>query len=65
MVTMESDGQHNPDQIPDIVKPKIEESFDIVIGSRFLGHRDTQRVPRNRTLGIKAITKLTTICVVR
>jgi glycosyltransferase involved in cell wall biosynthesis len=59
MVTMDSDGQHNPDQIPDIVKPIIEESFDIVVGSRFLGHRDTQKVPRYRTLGIKAITKLT------
>jgi Glycosyl transferase family 2 len=59
MVTMDSDGQHNPDQIPDIVKPIIEESFDIVVGSRFLGHKDTQRVPRYRTLGIKAITKLT------
>ena len=59
MVTMDSDGQHNPDQIPDIVKPIIEEGFDIVVGSRFLGHKDTQRVPRYRTLGIKAITKLT------
>ena len=58
MVTMDSDGQHNPDQIPDIVKPIIEEGFDIVVGSRFLSLKDTQRVPRYRTLGIKAITKL-------
>lgn len=58
MVTMDSDGQHNPDQIPDIVKPIIEEGFDIVVGSRFLSLRDTQRVPRYRTIGIKAITRL-------
>src|SRR5215208_5069671 len=58
MVTMDSDGQHNPDQIPDIVKPIIEQGFDMVIGSRFLSLRDTQRVPRYRTVGIKAITKL-------
>jgi glycosyltransferase involved in cell wall biosynthesis len=59
MVTMDSDGQHNPDQIPDVVKPIIEEGFDVVIGSRFMSLRDTQRVPRYRSLGIKVITKLT------
>jgi len=59
MVTIDSDGQHNPDQIPDIIKPIIEEDFEMVAGSRFLDHKDTQRVPRYRSLGIKTITKLT------
>ena len=58
MVTMDSDGQHNPDQIPDIIKPVIEEGIDMVIGSRFISLKDTQRVPRYRTFGIKAITRL-------
>jgi glycosyltransferase involved in cell wall biosynthesis len=58
MVTIDSDGQHNPDQIPDIVKPVIEESFDMVIGSRFINHCDAQRVPLYGSLGIKTITKL-------
>jgi glycosyltransferase involved in cell wall biosynthesis len=58
MVTMDSDGQHNPDQIPDVIKPILEEGFDVVIGSRFMSLRDTQRVPRYRSLGIKVITKL-------
>jgi glycosyltransferase involved in cell wall biosynthesis len=58
MVTIDSDGQHNPDQISDVVKPIIEEGFDMAIGSRFLGQRDKQRVPRYRTFGIKAITRL-------
>jgi glycosyltransferase involved in cell wall biosynthesis len=58
MVTMDSDGQHNPEQIPDIIKPIVEEGIDMVIGSRFMSLKDTQRVPRYRTLGIKAITKL-------
>ena len=58
MVTIDSDGQHNPDQIPDVVKPIIEEGFDMVVGSRFLSLKDTQRVPRYRSLGIKTITKL-------
>src|SRR5919106_2241218 len=58
MVTIDSDGQHNPDQIPDIVKPIIEEGFDMVVGSRFLSPKDTQKVPRYRSLGIRTITKL-------
>jgi glycosyltransferase involved in cell wall biosynthesis len=59
MVTLDSDGQHNPDQIPDIIKPIIEEGFDMVIGSRFLNLEDKQRVPKYRSIGIKTITKLT------
>lgn len=58
MVTLDSDGQHNPDQIPDIIEP-IKQGFDLVIGSRYLRHDDKQKVPRFRSLGIKTITKLT------
>jgi glycosyltransferase involved in cell wall biosynthesis len=58
MVTIDSDGQHNPDQIPNVIKPIIEEGFEIVVGSRFLNFKDTQRVPRYRSLGIKTITRL-------
>jgi glycosyltransferase involved in cell wall biosynthesis len=58
MVTIDSDGQHNPDQIPDVIKPIVEEGFEIVVGSRFLNAKDMQRVPRYRSLGIKTITRL-------
>jgi glycosyltransferase involved in cell wall biosynthesis len=58
MVTIDSDGQHSPDQIPDIVKPIIEEGLDMVIGSRFLSPQDAHKVPKYRSLGIKTITKL-------
>ena len=58
MVTLDSDGQHNPDQIPDVIKPIIEEGFEIVVGSRFLNPNDTQGVPKYRSLGIKTITRL-------
>jgi glycosyltransferase involved in cell wall biosynthesis len=58
MVTIDSDGQHNPDQIPDVIKPIIEEGFEIVVGSRFLNSKDTQQVPRYRSFGIKTITRL-------
>ena len=58
MVTLDSDGQHDPDQIPELIKP-LKHGFDIVIGSRFLNNSDKQKVPKYRTLGIKTITKLT------
>lgn len=58
MVTLDSDGQHSPSQIPNVIKPVIEEGYDLVIGSRFLNHEDSKKVPAYRTLGIKTITKL-------
>ena len=39
MVTLDSDGQHNPDQIPDLIEP-LRQGFDVVIGSRFLRNDD-------------------------
>jgi len=59
MITLDSDGQHNPDQIPRLLEPLRAQNFDIVIGSRFLNKDDIEKVPRYRTFGIKTITKLT------
>jgi glycosyltransferase involved in cell wall biosynthesis len=36
IVTMDSDGQHNPEEISALVRCLIEGSFDVVIGSRIL-----------------------------
>jgi glycosyltransferase involved in cell wall biosynthesis len=59
MVTLDSDGQHNPDQIPLLIEPLLKQRFDMVIGSRFLNSNDKEKVPRYRSFGIKTITKLT------
>jgi glycosyltransferase involved in cell wall biosynthesis len=59
MVTLDSDGQHNPDQIPQLIEPLLKQGFDIVIGSRFLNSNDKEKVPRYRSFGIRTITKLT------
>ena len=37
IVTMDSDGQHNPEEIPYLIKLIINNQADIVIGSRYLG----------------------------
>lgn len=58
MLTIDSDGQHNPDQIPSIIEPILKNQADIVIGSRFLVKGDSEKVPMYRTIGIKTITKL-------
>jgi glycosyltransferase involved in cell wall biosynthesis len=59
MITLDSDGQHDPDQIPYVLEPVLEHQCDIAIGSRFLNHTDKEKVPMYRSLGIKTITKLT------
>jgi glycosyltransferase involved in cell wall biosynthesis len=64
MVTLDSDGQHNPDQIPHVIEP-LKQGFDLVIGSRFLRNDDKEKVPRYRSFGIKTITKLTQVASYR
>ena len=48
IVTLDADGQHDPDEIPKIIKPIIEDKADIVIGSRFLV---SQPIPIFRRMG--------------
>lgn len=38
IVNTDGDFQYNQKQIPDLIKPIIEQQADIVLGSRFLGH---------------------------
>ena len=59
MVTLDSDGQHDPDQIPIVLEPILSGQADLVIGSRFMNRQDRQKVPGYRSIGIKAITKVT------
>jgi len=53
MVTLDADGQHDPDYIPRLIEPVMRGEADIVIGSRFLaGEAD---IPAYRRIGIKII----------
>jgi len=54
MVTLDGDGQHDPEQIPTLVNALIKNSVDIVIGSRFLDKNTNS--PSYRKAGIKIIT---------
>ena len=54
MVTLDGDGQHDPDQIPDLINVILKHNVDVVIGSRSL--RDEKDLPSYRRAGIKIIT---------
>lgn len=54
MVTLDGDGQHNPDQIPDLINVILKHQVDVVIGSRSL--KDDKNLPSYRKAGIKIIT---------
>jgi hypothetical protein len=58
LVTFDSDGQHDPDEIPLLLKPIEDGVADVVLGSRFKDKNGTADMPFYRRLGIKIITKL-------
>ena len=47
IVTMDSDGQHDPKDIRKLVRPILEDKADVVIGSRMLNTKD---MPQSRIL---------------
>jgi len=55
VVTLDGDGQHDPNEIPVLVKPLLEGKADVTIGSRFLREA---KVSRYRKFGIDVITWL-------
>lgn len=57
IVTLDADGQHLPKDIPNIIKPILENDADIVIGSRFKG--DTQEMPLTKKIGNVLLNKIT------
>jgi glycosyltransferase involved in cell wall biosynthesis len=59
VITLDSDGQHNPDDIPLVIDSIVAEGSDIVIGSRFLGNSSNEKMPSYRSIGIKTITRFT------
>ncbi|MGQ9722781.1 MAG: glycosyltransferase family 2 protein [Candidatus Jordarchaeum sp.] len=48
VIVLDADGQHNPEEIPKLLKTMNYKNSDIIIGSRFLG--DIKGMPRIRIL---------------
>ncbi len=57
LVCLDADGQHNPDEIPQLLSPIQDGKADMVIGSRFLDIKNP--VPGYRRVGQKILNSLT------
>jgi len=57
-VTLDADGQHEPSEIPQVIRPIVDGEADVVIGSRFFDKKGTAEMPLYRQLGAKLITKM-------
>jgi len=50
LITLDGDGQHNPDEIPQVLAPILRGEADLVIGSRFLQPNLNQSQPVSTSL---------------
>lgn len=57
VVTLDGDGQHDPADIPQLLKPIADGEADVVVGTRF-ADGSGNIIPRYRRFGIKVITWL-------
>jgi len=58
LVILDGDGQHDPDDIPKLVRPLMLDQADIVNGSRYL-NGNSRETPRYRRFGQVVLDKLT------
>lgn len=56
LVILDSDGQHDASDIPNLLEPILAGDADVVIGSRFVDGGGAESMPTYRALGIKVIT---------
>ena len=60
VVTLDGDGQHNPEEIPKLIKPIIDGEADIVNGSRYLVNNDDD-TPVYRRFGQTVLDNVTNL----
>ncbi len=60
IVTIDSDGQHNPCEIPGLVAPILEGVADLVIGSRYM-NGNGKNTPSYRRIGQTVLNKATNL----
>ncbi|WP_241983235.1 glycosyltransferase family 2 protein [Halorubrum sp. GN11GM_10-3_MGM] len=58
LVVLDGDGQHLPEDIPDVVEPVLEGDCDISIGSRYVEEEQTE-TPFHRRFGQRVLDYLT------
>lgn len=60
IVTMDSDGQHNPTDIPKLVSPILKGEADLVNGSRYLNDLG-RNIPIYRRVGLRVLDRFTNL----
>jgi glycosyltransferase involved in cell wall biosynthesis len=58
-VTMDGDGQHNPNEIPLLLNPILKDEADIAIGSRLIGQ--SRLMPLRKRIGNKILSTATSL----
>jgi glycosyltransferase involved in cell wall biosynthesis len=59
VVVVAGDGQHDPQEIPTLVEPLLDDAADYVVGDRLSAKSSTHTMPMHRYLGNKLLTYLT------
>lgn len=58
-VTMDSDNQHRPEDLPAMVQPVLDRTYDLVIGSRILGSHNAESTARHA--GVHVLSRLLSV----
>lgn len=53
LILLDADSQHNPDEIPSLIKPIISEGSDLVVGSR---QQQKVKIPPYRRVGLRVLS---------
>ncbi|MCW3995565.1 MAG: glycosyltransferase family 2 protein [Candidatus Bathyarchaeota archaeon] len=48
VVTIDSDGSHRPEELPEVLTPILQDKADLVIGSRYMNHKPVAARKLNR-----------------
>jgi glycosyltransferase involved in cell wall biosynthesis len=59
VLVVAGDGQHDPQDIPALIQPILDDEADYVVGDRLSGNPLTGGMPRHRYYGNKTLTYLT------
>ena len=62
VVTIDADGQHDPEDIPKLIKPIIDGEADLVLGSRFFGTQAAD-MPLQKSIGNKLLAFMVSLLV--
>jgi glycosyltransferase involved in cell wall biosynthesis len=60
-VRLDGDGQHDPEQIPNLLGPLERDEADVVVGSRFAGGDGEYRATLARRAGIRWFARLVSV----